>query len=157
MTDPDPDAGHEPVEQIESRETTSTDSETNDPRTSMPDQRPTPEPTDSTSTDRADADPETLFEDDVDGRDSAVEDDGGVLPATEDDTITKLYWAGLAGAVAFGAFALLRFYASVSTAIDVWVAAEYRPLLQASFNLVVVFGAGLVASVLLRRLSGSRS
>ncbi|GAA0672135.1 hypothetical protein ACFQDG_11150 [Natronoarchaeum mannanilyticum] len=109
-----------------------------------------------------DADPDALFEDvtDADGSGAADRDPDGAadgLARIDDGPIATLYWAGLAAAVAFGGFALYRFYASVTTAIDVWVAADYEPLLQAAFNFAVLLGAAVVASLLVRRLRPQRA
>lgn len=109
-----------------------------------------------------DADPDALFEDvthhddpGTTGRESDDPADG--LARIDDGPIAALYWAGLAAAVALGGFALYRFYASVTTAIDVWVAADYEPLLQAAFNFAVLLGAAVVASLLVRRLRPQRA
>jgi LPXTG-motif cell wall-anchored protein len=110
---------------------------------------------------RRDADPDALFDDRARetsaGSTGVSQDDGGVLPATGDGTITKLYWAGLAAAVGAGAFALVRFYAGVVAAIDVCVSAEYHPLLEAAFNFAVLLAAAVTASLLLRRLDAAGS
>lgn len=53
----------------------------------------------------------------------------------------------------FAVFAAFRFYSSASTAINVWVADEYRSLFQAGFNLVVLLVAGIGISLVVRELT----
>lgn len=154
MTEPDPDARSASDESPDAADANSTDREPTDRSTAaMTDQHSTADRQDSPPTDRPDADPEALFDDHApaDSPGSPVGDDR-LLPTAGDDTLAKLYWGSLAAAVAFGAFALVRFYASVTAAIEVWIASEYQPLLQAAFNFAVLLAAGIVASVLLRRL-----
>ena len=49
--------------------------------------------------------------------------------------------------------ATVRFYLSASTAIDVWVAHEYRALFQAAFNLVVLLVSAIGVSFVVRELA----
>lgn len=63
----------------------------------------------------------------------------------------------LAGLLLLGIVAAFGFYTSASTAIDRLVTAEYRPMFQAAFNLVVLLVAALGVSVVLRRRSGDNS
>ena len=107
-----------------------------------------------------DPDPGALFDERPDSAGAASDDPASDLGRSADrsrspdagDFVEKLYWAGLGVAVLFGAFALFRFYASVSAAIDLWVAPEVEPILQAAFHLVVLLAAGIVGSLLVRRL-----
>jgi hypothetical protein len=68
------------------------------------------------------------------------------------DVVTYLYWGALAARGWLAANALLQFYFSASRAITVWVTREYRPLFKAVFNLVVLLGAGIGISLVVRRL-----
>lgn len=63
--------------------------------------------------------------------------------------------AALAGLLVLGAIALFGFYDSASTAISRLVTAEYQPMFQAAFDLVILLAAGIGISTLLRRRSGS--
>lgn len=163
MTGSDPGADADARDDDSSASTASETTATTEP---MSDSTPDADERDSSTTDAA-PDPDALFEDEADpgGRTSPGSDPGARGPAEsdlgaaaagtvsiDDGPIAKLYWAGLAAAIAFGAFALYRFYASVTAAIDVWVAADYQPLLQAAFNFAVLLSAALAASLLVRRL-----
>jgi len=72
------------------------------------------------------------------------------------DAVTYLYWAALAMLGLLAAIALVQFYLSASRAVSVWVNREYRPVFQAMFNLVVLLGAGVGVSLVLRRLTALR-
>ncbi|ESP88932.1 hypothetical protein [Candidatus Halobonum tyrrellensis] len=63
-----------------------------------------------------------------------------------------LNYAVLAGLVLLGVVAALQFYLAAGATINRWVAAEYRSLFRAAFNLAVLLLAALGVSVQLRRL-----
>lgn len=48
---------------------------------------------------------------------------------------------------------LFQLYTSIGALINEWVAREYRPLFRATLNLVVLLGAGIGISLVLRELT----
>lgn len=48
---------------------------------------------------------------------------------------------------------LFQFYNSIGALITEWVAREYRPLFRAALNLVVLLGAGIGISLVVRELT----
>lgn len=68
------------------------------------------------------------------------------------DLSTTLEWAGLLVLGLLAVIATFRFYLAASTAIGRLVSAEYEPLFQAGFNLVVLLLAITGISLLARRL-----
>lgn len=83
------------------------------------------------------------------GRNSGRE---GSLP-DEQRVIRGLTWGalGIACVVAIGA--LHQFYFNAAAAIETFVATEYESLFLAGFNLIVLFVAGVVISLLVRELA----
>ncbi|GGN89370.1 MULTISPECIES: hypothetical protein [Haloarcula] len=67
--------------------------------------------------------------------------------------VEYLEWAALTVLVVVALIATLRFYFSVSAAVDTFVTHRYRPLFMAGFNLVVLLGCGIGLSALVRRLA----
>jgi len=84
------------------------------------------------------------------GTEATDTDDGTSL----DDRDLQTYLEGgtLVVAVVFGLVAAVGFYTSAGRAIDVWVAAQYQPVFDAGFNLVVLLVMLAVVSRLLSRL-----
>ncbi|WP_247729737.1 hypothetical protein [Halovivax limisalsi] len=75
---------------------------------------------------------------------------------SDDETarrIRMLYWAALGVCTLLALVALSRFYASIEAAIDVWIAAEYRPIASGAFNFAVLLVALVGVSAAIRRLS----
>ncbi len=71
------------------------------------------------------------------------------------ETIRRyLVWGGLAVCSVVAVVALLRFYGSVTDAIDLWVDPKYRPVVHAAFNLAVLLTSLIGVSALVRELSG---
>lgn len=64
-----------------------------------------------------------------------------------------LAWGALALCSLLVVVATIQFYGSVTTAIDLWVADRYQPLMRAAFNLVVVLASLTGISLVLRELS----
>lgn len=58
------------------------------------------------------------------------------------DVRRYLQYALLAGLSLLAFVAALQFYVNAAAAIDQWIAAEYRSLFKAAFNLVVLLVAG---------------
>lgn len=89
-----------------------------------------------------------------------TETDESTMTETNDPTVTtesrditaSLYWAALAGLVLLAAVTALQFYLSGSRAIGIWVSAEYEPLFQAAFNLVLLLASGIGISRVVARL-----
>lgn len=71
---------------------------------------------------------------------------------TSRDVRRYLNYAVLAGLVLLALVAGLRFYLAAGATIDRWIAAEYRSLFHAAFNLAVLLLAALGVSVQIRRL-----
>jgi len=75
-------------------------------------------------------------------------------PGSDDRSITEYaQWAVFGVLVLVGVIATLRFYFSMSAAINQFVTREYRPLFTAGFNLIIVLACALGVSVLVRRLA----
>ena len=49
--------------------------------------------------------------------------------------------------------ALIQLYSSIGAVINEWVARQYRPLFRAGLNLVILLGAGIGISLVIRELS----
>lgn len=95
---------------------------------------------------------------------SAIADGGESEPAVVDtgdapldpDRIRRyLNYAVLGGLVLLGFVAAVQFYLHAGSAIDRWVAREYRSVFQAGFNLAVLLVAAAGVTYQLDRLSGS--
>lgn len=67
-----------------------------------------------------------------------------------------LEWGAFAVLTALALVATYRFYLTASRAIEIWFTADYVPVLQAVFNLVVLVVAVTGLSVLVRRMQGER-
>jgi len=63
-----------------------------------------------------------------------------------------LYWTLLGGLVLFGGMMVLLVYSDFRTLINVFVAREYRLLIQVAFHLVVLLCAAIGVSLVVRRL-----
>jgi hypothetical protein len=96
---------------------------------------------------------------------SAMATDTTDSPATSDptddepaddrgDLVRYAHYALLGGLTLLALVATLRLYLAASTAIDIWVAREYRPLFQAAFNLVVLLLAAVGISWEVRQVAG---
>lgn len=70
------------------------------------------------------------------------------------DLVRYAHYALLGGLTLLALVATLRLYLAASTAIDIWVAREYRPLFQAAFNLVVLLLAAVGISWEVRQVAG---
>lgn len=68
------------------------------------------------------------------------------------DVRKALLWGTLGVLGLLAAFALLQFYTYTSSAINRWTADQYRSILQALFNLVVLLAAGAGIAVVVDRL-----
>lgn len=66
---------------------------------------------------------------------------------------TYVQWGGLIALLLLALIALVRFYASATEAISIWITQEYVPIFQAGFNLVVLLLAAIGISLLVRQLS----
>jgi hypothetical protein len=83
--------------------------------------------------------------------------DMGAEPQDADDSrdlVTYARYALLAGLTLLALVATFRFYFAVSSAIDLWVAREFRPLFQAAFNLVMLLLAAVGISWEVRKVAG---
>ncbi|ELY68063.1 hypothetical protein [Natrinema versiforme] len=90
---------------------------------------------------------------DTDDASAVPESDGGLDPRSE--TIRRyLVWGGLAVCSVVAVVALIRFYGSVTDAIDLWIDPKYQPLTHAAFNLTVLLTSLIGVSALVRELSG---
>jgi len=49
---------------------------------------------------------------------------------------------------------LFQLYSSVGAIITEWVAREYRPVFRAALNLIILLGAGIGISLVVRELTG---
>ncbi|MBZ6494176.1 hypothetical protein [Natrinema longum] len=65
-------------------------------------------------------------------------------------------WGALAICSLLAVVALIRFYGSVTAAIDLWVDPKYQPLIHAAFNLTVLLTSLIGVSLLVRELTDSR-
>lgn len=64
-----------------------------------------------------------------------------------------LVWGALGGCAVLTLVATVQFYWSVGAAIDLWVDRQYRPVMHAAFNLVVLLGSLIGISLLVRDLN----
>lgn len=82
------------------------------------------------------------------------EPDGGSPVTVEPSRLRSILLKGALVLLALLAvIAALRLYLSASTAIEIWVARDYQPLVQAAFNLVVLALTGIGIVALTRRLT----
>ncbi|MFT4947092.1 MAG: hypothetical protein ACI8TL_001332 [Natronomonas sp.] len=65
--------------------------------------------------------------------------------------IRYFYWGAFALLVLFGVFATIRVYLSIMEIIDIWVAADFKPVFRLLANAAVALIAVLGLSVLVRR------
>lgn len=86
--------------------------------------------------------------------------DTGSTPSAEADegfdtdrAARYLVWVGIVVLGLTAVVALAGFYTGVSGAIRIWVEHEYRPLVNAAFNLSLLFAALAGIGALLRRRS----
>jgi hypothetical protein len=91
----------------------------------------------------------------------AMSTDTTDAPSTDDepandrgDLVRYAHYALLGGLTLLALVATLRLYLAASTAIDIWVAREYRPLFQAAFNLVVLLLAAVGISWEVQQVAG---
>jgi hypothetical protein len=114
----------------------------------------------SSGNDRADSQAPDMDPDDADTAEDAPErdptDDAATSEADDDtrDLVRYARYALLGGLTLLALVATLRLYFAVSSAIDIWVAREYRPLFQAAFNLVVLLLAAIGISWEVRKVAG---
>lgn len=104
-----------------------------------------------------DADNEDEAADAEPGAANAEPEGGDAEPDAADDSrdlVTYARYALLAGLTLLALVATFRFYFAVSSAIDLWVAREFRPLFQAAFNLVVLLLAAIGISWEVRKVAG---
>jgi hypothetical protein len=74
-------------------------------------------------------------------------DDG----SSKEKMVRYLYWGAFGLLFLAGAAAAVGFYFSVMDLIDIWVAADFKPVFRMLFNLAVVLVTVLGLSVLVRR------
>lgn len=111
---------------------------------------------DTTDTDTGSA-PETA----VASSDAVLERNGGgsetgtaAEPTLASTKIRRyLVWGALGGCALLTLVATVQFYWSVGAAIDLWVDQQYRPVMHAAFNLVVLLGSLIGISLLVRDLN----
>ncbi|AGB30655.1 hypothetical protein C488_10468 [Natrinema pellirubrum DSM 15624] len=98
------------------------------------------------------APPDDQYHDETDDAPPTADSDDGLDPRSA--TIRRyLVWGGLAVCSVVAVVALVRFYGSVTDAIDLWVDPKYRPLVHAAFNLTLLLTSLIGVSVLVRELS----
>ena len=66
-------------------------------------------------------------------------------------SVDYLKWAGVAVLAVTALVALFGFYTGISRAISIWVTREYRPIVNAAFNLALLLVALGGIGLLLRR------
>ncbi len=71
--------------------------------------------------------------------------------------LRALEWVALGVLSLLAIYALIQFYGSVSEAISLWIAAEYEPLFQAGFNLVVLLVAVVGTLRLVERIANDET
>lgn len=126
----------------------------------MSDQEPTmtdddhdPAPDEAPSADQATDDPSAT------GRpvgDPPAEAAGPLGPLEDTDRVRRgLLWAGIGLLALLAAVALFRVYTNASAAIARFVAPDFQPVFQATFNLAVLLFAVAGIGLLLRRLQAT--
>ena len=96
-------------------------------------------------------------ETDADAERAGTSPDDGDETATGADLadaerpVVYLKWAGVVVLAVTALVALVGFYTGVSRVISVWVTSEYRPLVNAAFNLALLLAALGGIGLLLRR------
>lgn len=83
---------------------------------------------------------------------SGTDDEGEVYDGGRSGTRSKLLWTALVVLSLLAVVALFQFYLNASAAIDRWVAPEYRRMMQALFNLVVLLVSGIGIAMVVREL-----
>lgn len=81
--------------------------------------------------------------------------DGRSQPSDQRDVGRYVSYALLAGLSLLALIAALQFYVNASSALNQWIADEYRSLFQAAFNLVVLLVAAAGITWQVRRLRTS--
>lgn len=87
---------------------------------------------------------------------SATEADASTGAGAGRNVQRYLGYALLAGLSLLALVAALQFYLNASSAINQWIADEYRSLFQAAFNLVVLLVAGAGITWQVSRLGNAR-
>lgn len=93
--------------------------------------------------------------DSSDGWGSEADDPGhetGVPSARGRPVTTYLFWGAFGLLSVMAVVAIIGFYNSVSSAIDVWIASDYQPIFRSIFNLVVLLVCALGLSLLVRQM-----
>lgn len=72
---------------------------------------------------------------------------------TEEDARDLLLRGALVVLGLIAVIALFQLYSSIGAVINEWVAREYRPLFRAALNLVILLGAGIGISLVVRELT----
>lgn len=90
----------------------------------------------------------------------SIENGPGAADADEDGMSTTrkyVYWITMGMALLVGFAFVIAFYSNVQSVINEWIARRYRLLFSTAFNLAMVLAAGIVVSLLLRRMEAGRS
>lgn len=72
---------------------------------------------------------------------------------TEEDARDLLLRGALVVLGLIAVISLFQLYSSIGAVINEWVAREYRPLFRAALNLVVLLGAGIGISLVVRQMT----
>lgn len=75
------------------------------------------------------------------------------LESRTSDLRQYLLWGALGVCALLAVYSLIQFYGSVTAAIDLWVESQYRPIVHAAFNLVVLLCALAGVSFVVRELN----
>lgn len=89
---------------------------------------------------------------DRDDRDERGGTENGEFRESDPSLVRYVQWSLFAVLVLVVLVATFQLYFSASRAIDRFVTTQYRPLFQATFNLVVLLVAGIGLSQLVRRM-----
>ncbi|WP_459193987.1 hypothetical protein [Halosimplex sp. J119] len=107
------------------------------------------------TTDRPRGEPVDDSADPADGTADRSTGDGAATASTEGgrDLVAYVEWAAFAILCLLALVATFRFYFAASEAIRVWFSADFVPVFQALFNLLVLVASAAGISVLVRRIA----
>lgn len=106
-------------------------------------------------TDTAGLSPTTGFGAETDSTVSPAEVEGETQDTADEgrNLVDYVEWAAFAILCLLALVATFRFYFAASEAIRVWFSADFVPVFQALFNLVILVAAALGISILVRRIA----
>jgi hypothetical protein len=97
---------------------------------------------------------ESMPENPPDATETEANDESAATDASNRGPVDYLELGALALFSLLGAIAALMFYVSASSALNEFVTPTYQPVFQAGFNLVILLGAAIGISLIVRHRYG---